>query len=257
MRQNLAGLKIRALRKQAGLTQSELARRAGISPSYLNLIECNKRAIAGRAGRPHRGGPRGRALRRSTARPSAASSRASRRSPPIRRSQRSSGHPGPAEELVGRNPGWAGLVLRLHRAWLDQSQAVLALADRLNRDPFLGDSVHRMLTNVTSIRSAAEILEADDALERRRAAALSVDRRRRRAEAVRQLPSRCSNSSTARICACDRPPRPSMSMPSSSPPTIIFPNSRRWHPAFCKPALPAKRRKRRRRGCWPAKAASA
>ena len=47
MSQNLAGLKIRAQRKRIGLTQGELARRAGISASYLNLIELNKRAIAG------------------------------------------------------------------------------------------------------------------------------------------------------------------------------------------------------------------
>ena len=47
MSQNLVGLKIRALRRRSGLTQGELARRAGISPSYLNLIELNKRAVGG------------------------------------------------------------------------------------------------------------------------------------------------------------------------------------------------------------------
>ena len=73
--------------------------------------------------------------------------------------------PGPAEELVGRNPGWAQLTLQLYRAYQDQRQAVLALADRLSRDPFLGESVHRILTHVTSIRSASEILQAGDALD--------------------------------------------------------------------------------------------
>ena len=36
-----------SLRKAAGLTQGELAARAGISAPYLNLIEANKRAVAG------------------------------------------------------------------------------------------------------------------------------------------------------------------------------------------------------------------
>src|SRR5690606_18155682 len=74
------------------------------------------------------------------------------------------GHPGSAAELVGRSPGWAGLVLRLHRAWLDNSEAVLALAGRLNPDPYPGDSVPRMLTNAASIRAAAEVLEDGDSL---------------------------------------------------------------------------------------------
>ena len=162
MTENLAGMKIRTLRKRSGLTQGELARRAGISPSYLNLIELNKRAITGAlldqiaaglgVARANLDGEAERrvvdSLEEIAADPEIAGH----------------AHPGPAEELVGRNPGWASLLLTLHRAWLDQSQAVLALADRLNRDPFLGDSVHRMLTHATSIRSAAEILEADDAL---------------------------------------------------------------------------------------------
>jgi predicted transcriptional regulator/transcriptional regulator with XRE-family HTH domain len=40
------GAKIRALRRQQHLTQTELARRLGISPSYLNLIEHDRRAFS-------------------------------------------------------------------------------------------------------------------------------------------------------------------------------------------------------------------
>src|SRR5262245_31366617 len=40
------GAKIRSLRRQQHLTQTELARRLGISPSYLNLIEHNRRAFS-------------------------------------------------------------------------------------------------------------------------------------------------------------------------------------------------------------------
>lgn len=39
------GAKIRALRRRAGLSQAELAQRLEVSPSYLNLLEHNKRAL--------------------------------------------------------------------------------------------------------------------------------------------------------------------------------------------------------------------
>ncbi|HEU0221365.1 MAG TPA: helix-turn-helix transcriptional regulator, partial [Paracoccaceae bacterium] len=48
MARSLAGLRIRERRTALGLTQVELAARAGISPSYLNLIEKNRRGAAGR-----------------------------------------------------------------------------------------------------------------------------------------------------------------------------------------------------------------
>jgi predicted transcriptional regulator/transcriptional regulator with XRE-family HTH domain len=161
MSQKLTGLKIRARRKQAGLTQAELARRIGISAPYLNLIEGNRRAVAGalldRIGSvldldvaELDGGAERRlvqALEELAADP-----------------QFASGDVGPenAEDLVGRHPGWTNFILRLSRAYEDQRQAVVALADRLNRDPFLGENVHQMLTNATSLSSAAEILAAPD-----------------------------------------------------------------------------------------------
>ncbi|HET7823891.1 MAG TPA: helix-turn-helix transcriptional regulator, partial [Anaeromyxobacter sp.] len=40
------GAKIRALRRQKALTQAQLAARLGISASYLNLIEHNKRSLS-------------------------------------------------------------------------------------------------------------------------------------------------------------------------------------------------------------------
>jgi transcriptional regulator with XRE-family HTH domain len=41
------GLRISSKRRAGGISQAELARRAGISPSYLNLIERNKRHVGG------------------------------------------------------------------------------------------------------------------------------------------------------------------------------------------------------------------
>lgn len=164
MARNLTGLKIRSVRKARGLGQSELARMAGISASYLNLIELDKRAITttlvSRIAAAL--GVETSELDSEAERSIVASLNEVASDPEL---ATGASYPGPAEELVGRNPGWANLVLKLYRAWLNQNQAVIALADRLNRDPFLGASVHVMLTNVTSIRAAAEILETDDALE--------------------------------------------------------------------------------------------
>lgn len=160
---SLAGLKIRGQRKRAGLTQAELARRAGISASYLNLIELNKRAIAG--GLVDRLAA-GLGIDRSQL-----DDTSERRSidmleelsvdPEV---SAASGHPRKAAEFVGRHPDWADLLLRVYRGFVDRNQAVAALADRLSRNPFLSESVHRILTSVTAVRSASEILENYDQL---------------------------------------------------------------------------------------------
>ena len=44
---SILGARIRQRRRETSVTQAELARKVGISPSYLNLIEWNKRRIAG------------------------------------------------------------------------------------------------------------------------------------------------------------------------------------------------------------------
>ncbi|WP_372027017.1 short-chain fatty acyl-CoA regulator family protein [Tistrella mobilis] len=168
MSRTLTGMKIRTLRKEAGLTQGALARRAGISAAYLNLIEHHRRPVAGELldriargiGVP-RGLLDGGAERRlvDMLNEIAADPAVSDGAPPAEA----------AEELVGRAPGWAALLLGVYRAWMDQRQVVLAMADRLNHDPFLGESVHRILTRAAAVSSAAEILEGGDLEEADRA----------------------------------------------------------------------------------------
>ncbi|RUM99128.1 helix-turn-helix domain-containing protein [Pseudaminobacter arsenicus] len=189
MDRNLTGRKIRTHRRAASLTQGQLASRVGISPSYLNLIEANKRPIAG--GLLDRiavalGISRTElddtsewrivdALNELIADPEIAGS---------------SEHSRTVADFVGRNPEWADLVLKLYRAFIDRNQAVLALADRLSRDPFLGESVHRILTNVTAIRSASEILEKNDDLsdaQRRRFLSIVAADSERLSTAARSL----------------------------------------------------------------------
>lgn len=164
MAEKLIGLKIRTARRDAGLTQAQLAARAGISASYLNLIEGNKRPIGGvlldrlatslGIQRSSLDGGAERRIVESLAEAASDPALAAASAPPES-----------AEELVGRHPEWVDLILRLYRAYRHERQTVMALADRLNRDPFIGDSVHRMLTSVTAIRSAAEILADTAALK--------------------------------------------------------------------------------------------
>lgn len=162
MRQNWAGIRIRSLRREAGLTQAALAGKAGISPSYLNLIEANRRPVAGAL--------LDRIATELDVDRTLLDGRAENRivealdeiaaDPAIAVAPR----PGGAEKLVSNHPDWAGYIQRLYRGFREQSETVTALADRLNRDPFLGDSVHRMLSSVTAIHSAAEILQGADRL---------------------------------------------------------------------------------------------
>jgi predicted transcriptional regulator/transcriptional regulator with XRE-family HTH domain len=164
------GFRIRSARKALGLTQAELAKRAGISPSYLNLIEANKRQIGG-------------ALLKKIAslldiETDALTGRAEQRmiadlrevalEPLLRHIDLS---PDLAPDLVGRHPDWTRALLTLYRAWRDQTAIANALSDRLNQDPVLANAIHQMLSHVTAIRSSLEILddvpELDDVQRRR------------------------------------------------------------------------------------------
>lgn len=157
MPQAAIGLKIRERRTKLGLTQTELATRLGISASYLNLIERNKRNIAPRlmAGlaqnlKVDQDWLDGEAERRLTQ-----DLRELTGDPVLRDFDLESA----ASDLVARSPQWAEAIVALYRAYMNRNQTVAALSDRLNQDPYLGDAVHTMLTKITAIRSAAEILD--------------------------------------------------------------------------------------------------
>lgn len=163
MARTLIGTRVREQRKALGLTQAALAARVSISPSYLNLIEGNRRNIAGALLKRIADAlalPMDRLdgaverrladeLRELAADPLLA---------PLALAQAG------AEELAAQQPAWARALVSLHRACVDRGEAVNALSDRLNRDPLLGDAVHTLITHVAAIRSAAEILESDEAL---------------------------------------------------------------------------------------------
>ncbi|NPD15817.1 helix-turn-helix domain-containing protein [Xinfangfangia sp. D13-10-4-6] len=159
-RATLIGTRLRERRLQAGLRQGDVSRAAGISPSYLNLIEHNRRNVtpdvlerlAGALGLPPGDF--------TEAEPGAlvADLRAA-----------AAGFPGSgaetdrAAELAGRYPGWAQLIadLQAHIAGLRQGMA--ALNDRLGHDPHLSAALHELLSALSAVRATAGILvETED-----------------------------------------------------------------------------------------------
>ncbi len=183
------GPKIRDRRHALGITQSALAARLGISASYLNLIESNKRNIAGALLRRIADELRlaiedleGAAERRLIS--DLGEIAAEPWFAPLALDATSVG------DLVSRHAAWARALIALHRAWRDRDQAVSALSDRLSQDPFLGDAVHNLLTRVAAIRSSAEILAAVEDLapdDQRRFASIVGDESARLADVAQAL----------------------------------------------------------------------
>lgn len=157
MSKMILGTRIRERRRALGLTQAGLARRLGISASYMNLIERNRRGIAG--------GLLRRAAEALELRLEELDGAAEQRllesldeiahTPEFRAMGVEAGNSG---ELIGRYPGWARALAALAHSEREATTAARALSDRLTHDPFLGETVHRMLTRIAAIRSAAEIL---------------------------------------------------------------------------------------------------
>ncbi len=152
------GFRLREARKKKGLTQTKLAKEVGISVSYLNLIEHNKRSIAGRL------------LNKIAVEleldPGALSGLEDARlmqnltevaSEPLFRNLGLSEHG--AQSIVSHDPAWARAIVRLHAAWRSANDLVEALSDQLNRDPYVAETSHEILTYITAIRSFSEILE--------------------------------------------------------------------------------------------------
>ncbi|MBV2361734.1 helix-turn-helix domain-containing protein [Thalassococcus sp. CAU 1522] len=154
-RDTLTGSRIRERRIMLGMKQAELARRAGISASYLNLIEHNRRRIGGKlllvianalgveAALLTEGAE---ATLIATLREAALDHRGA--GAEIDR----------VDEFAGRFPGWARLIADSRTRIGALERAVETLTDRMTHDPHLAASLHEMLSTVTAIRSAASIL---------------------------------------------------------------------------------------------------
>lgn len=156
----LTGSRIRDRRIQLGRKQSELARQVGISPSYLNLIEHNRRGIAGR-------------LLNDLARELdvepvlLAEGTEAAVLTGLREAADGFGEAelDRLEEFAGRFPGWAALILDHRRRVSELERANAALTDRIAHDPQLSQALHEVISAVTAIRSTASILVETEDLE--------------------------------------------------------------------------------------------
>jgi hypothetical protein len=159
-RPSLTGSRIRERRLVVGRRQADLARAVGISPSYLNLIEHNRRRIGGKLVQAIAAELKvdvaqltegAEAALVNTLREAAADHRAGSEDLPR------------LEEFVGRFPGLAQLLADTRRRALSLERTVEVLSDRMTHDPFLSASLHEILSTITAIRATAGILvETED-----------------------------------------------------------------------------------------------
>ncbi len=161
-REALTGSRIRERRVMAGLKQADLAREIGISASYLNLIEHNRRRIGGKlllniaaalAVEPQSLTEGAEAALIATLREAADE---------VGLNQQDADR---ADEFAGRFPGWADVLAGTRKRVAALEQTVEALSDRLAHDPHLAASMHELLSTAAAIRSTAAILAETKTLQ--------------------------------------------------------------------------------------------
>ena len=142
--------------------RQELAQSCEISPSYLNLIEHNRRRIGGallnRIAAALGADPNILSEGAETALTAALGTAADAVPDAGAEVDRT-------EEFAGRFPGWARVISAQIREAQRLEQVVEALNDRLTHDPFLSASMHDVLSSVTAIRSASAILAEGGEIE--------------------------------------------------------------------------------------------
>lgn len=158
----LAGTRIRQRRLDQGMRQGELARTCGISPSYLNLIEHNRRRIGG-------------ALLNKIAATldtdpamlddGAESALAAALDAAVAALGTNQLEEMSGEALATRLPQWGRFVVAQQRRLVELERLVQSLNDRLSHDPFLSASLHNVLSTVTAIRSTSGILASGEEVE--------------------------------------------------------------------------------------------
>ncbi|MBN2761369.1 MAG: helix-turn-helix domain-containing protein [Rhodobacteraceae bacterium] len=160
-RSALTGTRIRARRTLRGLRQTDLARMVGVSPSYLNLIEHNRRKVSA----PLLGalaqalGVSSDVLVEDSDTRLVEGARAA-----ALRSDTELGDLERIDDFIGRFPGWAAVLAETHGRVERLERVVEQLNDRMTHDPYLGDALHEIISAVTSVQSTAAILNDDGEL---------------------------------------------------------------------------------------------
>lgn len=154
------GLRIRERRLSLGHAQADIARAAGISPAYLNLIEHDRRAPTARV-------IAGLAKAMDVPVVELESGREEAMIAGLRVA--SAGQDVEADriaEFATRFPGWAALLVQIHDRAESHDQRLVDLADRMTQDPHLLTTLHEILSAITSLRSTSSILVAEPEMER-------------------------------------------------------------------------------------------
>ncbi|AHM05636.1 transcriptional regulator, putative [Roseibacterium elongatum DSM 19469] len=165
-RAEMTGNRIRERRLARGMKQAALAEAVGISASYLNLIEHNRRNIGGKLLN---------ALARALdVEPAALSEGADATlydtlQAAARDTRSALGGVTPEaeriDELAARFPGWTGLIAAQHKRISGLEAVAEGLRDRLGHDPALAEAMHEVLSSVAAIRSTADILAREPDLD--------------------------------------------------------------------------------------------
>jgi transcriptional regulator with XRE-family HTH domain len=153
----LTGGRLRERRLALQRRQADVAKAAGMSASYLNLIEHDRRRAAGDV-LVRLAGVLDLALDDFTEGREAAllvdlRAAASGAVVPVEADR--------LQDFVGRYPGWAGLCAGLQGRVGRLERVVETLNDRLSHDPHLSAAVHDLLSAISAVRSTAAILAED------------------------------------------------------------------------------------------------
>ena len=151
----LTGTRIRERRLALARRQADVARAAGISAAYLNLIEHNRRPV-------------GAALVARLAdalEVSAAELESGREEARIAVLQEiaatlpeAGAETAQAAEFLGRFPGWAAALADMAARATAMERRLVHLSERMSHDPYLPAALHEVLSAVTSMRASASIL---------------------------------------------------------------------------------------------------
>ena len=152
---SLTGSLIRERRLALGRRQGEVAQQVGVSASYLNLIEHNRRRVGSDvlARLAEVLGTQAATLSEGAGGALIDDLRAAAATVPSGQAELDR-----TQEFAGRFPGWAAVLTAQHHRAAQLERAVAALNDRLTHDPHLSASLHEVLSALASVRSTAAIL---------------------------------------------------------------------------------------------------
>lgn len=162
----LSGSRIRAMRVTRGIAQAELARAAGVSASYLNLIEHNRR----------RAGP---GLIASLAQALGVSAQDLSEGAEValveilrHAAVQVAGAEGGlqpeldrVDEFTGRFPGWATMIGQMQARVETLERSLERVSDRMAHDPKLSEALNEIVSAVTAVQSTSAILVDDDEID--------------------------------------------------------------------------------------------